>query len=108
MSGERLTKIQTTTRPEHVWPEVGTKNGKAALNRGKQEWAKEKPKLDNARKLEGIYFSDPDDRKYSDILRNARRKMQRPMAPAMPCRRMVHPSIPKVMAKPKIGDEKRF
>ena len=29
------------------------------------------------------------------------------MAPAMPCKRMVHPSITNVMAKPKIGDEKR-
>ena len=29
------------------------------------------------------------------------------MAPAMPCKRMVHPSITNVMAKPKIGDDKR-
>ena len=46
--------IQTTTRPDHVWPEVWTKIGKAAQNREKQERAKEKPKLDNARKLRGI------------------------------------------------------
>ena len=38
----RLTKIQTTTRPDHVWPEVWAKIGKAAQNRDKQEWAKEK------------------------------------------------------------------
>ena len=44
-------KIQTTTRPDYVWPEVWTKIGKAAQNREKQEWVKEKPKLDNARKL---------------------------------------------------------
>ena len=42
-SGERLTKIQTTTRPDHVWPEVWTKIGEAAQNREKQKWAKEKP-----------------------------------------------------------------
>ena len=60
-SGGRLTKIQTTTRPDHVWPEVWTELGKAAQNREKQEWAKEKPKLDNARRLRGIYFIDPDD-----------------------------------------------
>ena len=29
-SGERLTKIQTTSRPDHVWPEVWTKIDKAA------------------------------------------------------------------------------
>ena len=32
-SGERLTKIQTTTRPDHVWPEVWPKMGQAARNR---------------------------------------------------------------------------
>ena len=30
----------------------------------KQEWAKEKPKLDNARRLRGIFFIDPDDQDY--------------------------------------------
>ena len=39
---------------DYVWPEVWTKIGKAAQNREKQEWAKEKPKLDNARRLRGI------------------------------------------------------
>ena len=42
--------------------QVWTKIGKATQNREKQEWAKkEKPKLDNARKLRGIYVVDPDD-----------------------------------------------
>ena len=60
----------------------------------KQEWAKEKPKLDNARKLGGIHFVDPDDKEYS-----ARRKLERPIAPAMPYRRKdkQHPSITKVV-----------
>ena len=48
---ERLTKIQTTTRPDHVWPEVWTKIGKAAQNLEKQELGREKPKLDYARRL---------------------------------------------------------
>ena len=46
------TKIQTTTRPDHVWPEVWTKIGNAAENREKQEWVKEMPKLDNARRVQ--------------------------------------------------------
>ena len=54
-SGRRLTKIQATTRPENVWPEVWTKIGKAAQKRKKQEWAIEKLKLDDARRLRGIY-----------------------------------------------------
>ena len=41
----------------------GRKIGKAAQNRERQECAKEKPKLDNARRPRGIYFIDPDDRK---------------------------------------------
>ena len=68
----RLTKIQTTTRPDHVWPEIWTKIGKATQNREEQEWAKEKPKLDNARRLRRIYFIAPDDREYSDILKKRR------------------------------------
>ena len=67
-SGERLTKVQTTTRPDHVWPEVWSKIGKAAQNREKQEMENEKPKLDNARRLRGIYFVDPDDEEHKETL----------------------------------------
>ena len=42
----------------------GAKIGKAAQNRRKQEWKNEKPKLDNARWLRGIYFIDLDDQDY--------------------------------------------
>ena len=41
-SGERLTKILTTSRPDHIWPDAWTKIGKAAQRREKQEWAIEK------------------------------------------------------------------
>ena len=61
------------------WPKIC----KAAQNREKQEWAKEKPKLDSARKLRGIHFIDPDDKEYSDINKNAGRRLERPMAPTM-------------------------
>ena len=60
-SGRRLTKIQATTRPENLWPEVWFKMGKAAQKKEKLEWANEAPKLDNARKLKGVYFIDPED-----------------------------------------------
>ena len=102
-SGRRLTKIQTTTRPDHVRPEVWTKNGKAAQNREKQEWAKEEPQLDNARKMKGIYFIDPDDEEYKEVLKNARTKLEAPMAPAMPCARQK--SITNVVAKPNSASE---
>ena len=83
-SGRRLTKIQATTRPDHVWPEVWTQIGKAVQNREKQEWAKEISELDKAPRLRGIYFIDPDDEEYKHIFKNEKRRMERPTAPAMP------------------------
>ena len=50
-SGRRLTKIQATARPDHAGPEFWTKIGKAVQNREKKEWAREKSKLDNARRI---------------------------------------------------------
>ena len=60
----RLTKSPTTTRPDHEWPEARTRIGKAAQRREKHEWALEKPKLENARSLRGIYCIDPSDEEY--------------------------------------------
>ena len=42
----------------------GKKTGmsKATQRKEKQQWAIEKPKLDNARKLGGSYFIDPDEK----------------------------------------------
>ena len=37
-------------------------NGKNAKLKEKQKWAEEKIHLDNARKLRGIYFIDPEDK----------------------------------------------
>ena len=33
----------------------------------KQKWAIEKPKLDNARRLRGVYFIDPADEEFKDF-----------------------------------------
>ena len=46
----------------------------------------EKPKLDNARRLRGIYFIDPEDKEFKETIKNARKKLATPMAPAMPCK----------------------
>ena len=40
--------------------------------REKHKWAIEEPKLDNARRLRGIYFIDPGD-KFKEIIKNARK-----------------------------------
>ena len=46
----------------------------------------EKPKLDNARRLRRIYFIEPEDMEFKETIKNARRKLETPMAPAMPCK----------------------
>ena len=53
---------------------------------GKQKWSIEKPNLDDARRLRGIYFIDPEDKEFKETIRNARKKLETPMAPAMPCK----------------------
>ena len=58
----------------------------ASKRKEKQKWAIEKPKLDNARRLRGIYSIDPDDEVFNDIMKNARRKWELPMPAAMPCK----------------------
>ena len=79
-SGERLTRKQLTSRPEQLWEKMG-KNAKL---KEKQKWSHEKPHPDNARKSRGIYFIDPEDKEFKKTIKNARKKLETPMAPAMP------------------------
>ena len=86
MVRERLTKRQATSRPDHLWPELWTKLARNAKLREKQKWAIEKPKLDNARRLRGIHFVDPEGKEFKETIRNARKNLETPLAPAMPCK----------------------
>ena len=85
-SGRRLTRRQLTSRPDHLWPELWTKLGRTAQLKERHKWSHEKPKLDNARKLRRIYFIDPEDKEFEETIKNARNKLETPMAPAMPCK----------------------
>ena len=85
-SGEWLTERQATSRPDHFWPELWRGMARNAKLREKHKWAIENPKLDNARRLRGIYFIDPDGKEFKENIWNARRKLETPMAPAMPCK----------------------
>ena len=76
-SGWRLTKRQATSRSM-------SRNSKV---KEKRNWASERPKLENARKLRGIYFIDPEDKEFAEIIKNARKKLEVQTAPAMPCKR---------------------
>ena len=60
--------------------------GKHAKLKEKQKWSDEKLHLENARKLRGIYFIDPEDKEFKATLKNARKKLGTSVAPAMPCK----------------------
>ena len=59
--------------------------GKNAKLKERQKWSDEKFHLENARKLQGIYFIDLDDKEYEETIKNARKKLETPFAPAVPC-----------------------
>ena len=109
-SGERLTKIQHHVQIINVLT-LGQELEKPLRKEKKQEWAIEKPKLEHARKLRGIYSIDPSDEEYKDIIKNARRKLETPKAAAMPFKRAFsQASIRKTgiskTGKPKTSDAK--
>ena len=41
----------------------------------KQHWAEEKPQLDNARNLRGVYHIDREDEEFNETLKNAGKKL---------------------------------
>ena len=87
-SGGRLTRKQLTCTPDHLWPELWKPMGKHAKLKEKQKWSEEKLHLENARKLGGIYFIDPEDTDFAETIKNARKKLETSVAPAMPCKIM--------------------
>ena len=87
-SGERLRRKQLTSRPEHLWPELWENLRKNAKLKERQKWSDEKLHLENARKLRGIYFIDPEDTEFKETIKNARKKLETSVAPAVPCKIM--------------------
>ena len=87
-SEERLTRKQQTSRPDHLWPELWKTMGKNAKLKEKQKWSNVKLHLENARKLRGIYFIDPEDKEFKETIKNARKKLETSVAPAMPWKNM--------------------
>ena len=78
------TRKQLTSRPDHPWPELWKSMGKNAKLKEKQKWSEEKIHFDNARKLSGIYFIDPEDTEFKETINNARKKLETSVAPVMP------------------------
>ena len=80
----RLTRTQTTSRPDNIWPDMWKHVSDAANRKEKRNWIIEKPTLDDARQLHGIFFIEPDDEELRHAIRNALRKLEIPMPAAMP------------------------
>ena len=57
-----------------MWPEIWIGMSKADQ---KQDWAVEKPKLDNAGKLRGIYFIDPEDEEHKETIEKKKKTQER-------------------------------
>ena len=85
-SGRRSTRKQLTSRPDHLWPEILKTMGRNAKLKEKQKWSNEKFHLENARKLRGICFIDPEDTEFKETIKKAREKLETSVAPAMPCK----------------------
>ena len=62
--------------------------GKHAKLKEKQKWSEERIHLENARKLKGVYFIDPEDTEFKETIKNARKKLETSVALAMPCKIM--------------------
>ena len=84
--GERLTRKQTSSRLDNVWPDIWKHMSDASKRKEKQKWAIEKPKLDDARKSRGVFFIERDDGGFKRFMKNARGKFEITMPAAMPCR----------------------
>ena len=56
--------------------------GKHAKQKVKQKWSEEKIHFENARKL----VTDPEDTELIETIKNARKKLETSVAPAMPCK----------------------
>ena len=60
--------------------------GKHAKLKEKEKWSHEKLHLENERKLRGIYFIDPEETEFKETIKNARKKLETSVAPALPCK----------------------
>ena len=58
----RCTKVQETTRPDNIWPEVWNTMSKKQKAQAKEHWENLQQKLQAAREKRGIFEVDPEDK----------------------------------------------
>ena len=86
MVWEETKKETNHLKTRQWWPDMWKFLSDAANKKARQRWAIEKPKLDNARQLRGIFFIEPNDEEFKLTMKAARRKLEVPMPAAMPCK----------------------
>ena len=79
----RLTRKQATSKPQQLWPEMWEHVSDASKQKKKKRTIG-KLQLDDARRLRGIYFIDPDDKEFKLTMKAARSRLEIPMPAAMP------------------------
>ena len=85
-SGRRLTRKQLTSRPDHLWPELWKSMGKNAKLKEKQSGLKKSSILITQENWVESISSTPRIRKFKETIKNARKKLETSVAPAMPCK----------------------
>ena len=82
----RLTKIQKTTRPDHIWTEIWTMMGRKDREKEIKWWNEECKRRAQARTEKSTWTEIPDAEldEYNKIRAKARKKHSLPPAPAMP------------------------
>ena len=76
-----------------------------AAQREKQDWAIEKPEIDNARRRRSIYFIDREDGRYEETIEKSKKKLQVPMEAAMLCKMGTKKRLKKLRATANESDE---
>ena len=73
-SGERLTRKQLTSRPDHLWPELWKSMGKHAKLKEKQKWSNEKlPSGERAKIARDVFHRHTE---FKETIKNARKKLE--------------------------------
>ena len=81
---EKTTDIQARSFTARTLDEIG-KKCQAEGERQKNGHMKSQNSI-MPEKLRGIYFIDPEDKEFKETIKNARKKLETPVAAAMPCK----------------------
>ena len=96
-----------TLNPESFYGQNSGRNWQErnAKLREKHKWAIEKPELDNARRLRGIYLIDPEDMDFKKPLRMQEENWKHQRLPPCLARLARKTSMERPVAKPVISDQ---